>query len=137
MLDNTFEELIAVVKYDKNTPIYTIFKHQKAENKSVVSILVIYNNNIYINNIDSEWKQKPPIFSKPAHLTNNPQSHPTQQTRPYPATTPFSSADAYNIVTATIKHAVNSIKEKSIYGLNKPHSPQASPATLVGGGDRR
>lgn len=54
MLDKTFEKPTAVVKYDKNTPIYTIFKHQKAENKSVVSILVIYNNNIYINNIDSE-----------------------------------------------------------------------------------
>jgi hypothetical protein len=65
-----------VVEYGKKTYILTTFNHETAGNQSVVSILVIYNNIIYINNIHSEAKPKTPIFSKVAHLTENLHSHP-------------------------------------------------------------
>jgi hypothetical protein len=67
---------VVVVIYGKKAYIPTIFNHQTARNESVVSILVIYNNIIYINNIHSEAKLKTPISQKVAHLTENLHSHP-------------------------------------------------------------
>ena len=54
MLDMGFGELIGVIKYGKKGGIPTIFNREKAGFQSVVSILVIIYNIIYINNIHSE-----------------------------------------------------------------------------------
>jgi hypothetical protein len=54
MLDKTFGGLVRVIKYGKKVVISTIFNREKAGFQSVVSILVIIYNNIYINNIHSE-----------------------------------------------------------------------------------
>jgi hypothetical protein len=54
MLDRGFGELVRVIKYGKKGGISTIFNREKADFQSVVSILVIIYNIIYINNIDSE-----------------------------------------------------------------------------------
>jgi hypothetical protein len=54
MLDKTFEELVRVIKYGKKRGIPTIFNREKAGFQSVVSILVIIYNIIYINNIHTE-----------------------------------------------------------------------------------
>jgi hypothetical protein len=54
MSDKTFGELVRVIKYGKKRGISTIFNREKAGFQSVVSILVIIYNNIYINNIDRE-----------------------------------------------------------------------------------
>jgi hypothetical protein len=76
MLDSGLRWAVMVVEYGKKPHIPTIFNHQKAGNESVVSILVIYNNIIYINNIHSQAKPKTRISQKVAHLTENLPSHP-------------------------------------------------------------
>jgi len=54
MLDKRFDEVIGVIEYGKKMGIPTIFNREKAGFQSVVSILIIIYNNIYINNIHSE-----------------------------------------------------------------------------------
>jgi hypothetical protein len=54
MLSIGFLLLASVIEYGKKGCISAIFNREKAGFQSVVSILVIIYNNIYINNIDRE-----------------------------------------------------------------------------------